>query len=486
MSALADTLFERVAEFITRTSMANDGDRIGVAVSGGADSVVLLHLLDRLRACRRFELVVVHVNHRLRGRESDLDEQFVRALAGRLELSVIVESAAVPVGDNLEQAARDQRREFFARLRGQGTVKQIAVGHTMSDQAETVLFRMIRGTGLTGLAGMLPVTTDGLIRPLLEVTRDEVRAFALTHGLTWREDASNEQRGFRRNLIRLEWLPMLREAFHDRVEQGLANMASLAQAEEDYWGAEAKRLLSMLWSPLPGSEDGEGMLLDSAALMGLHLAARRRVVRQSIETVKGDLKEVDSVHIDAILKLCETSEGHNRVQVPGIDALRSFDRLRITKLGSGTPARHYRMEFACNQHISLPFRAGELELHTADTASDPIAKCKGESDLRLQVADFDAAQLALVMESAPLLVRNWEPGDGYRRAGHSRPEKVKALFLQERVYLWERRHWPVLEANSQILWVKRFGPAADFAATDSSPAVVRLSYYKRPLPDFDV
>jgi tRNA(Ile)-lysidine synthase len=475
MLLLSDTLLERVAGFIARTGIPNEGDRLGVAVSGGADSVVLLHLLSQLSSCFHFELAVVHVNHQLRGEQSDRDEQFVRDLAARLALPIYVESAAPPSGDNLEQAARNQRREFFARLCNEGLMTRVALGHTLSDQAETVIFRMIRGTGLTGLAGMLPVSSDGLIRPLLEITRDEVRDYASSRGLLWREDVSNEQREFRRNFIRLELLPMLRAAFHDRVEHGLANLASLAQVEEEYWGAEASRLLSSLASFGPA---GEELLLDSPALMHLPLAAQRRVLRAAINRVKGDLKKVDSVHIDAILKLCEVSGGHDRVQVPGIDALRSFDRLRLTVLGEGGIHRHYRVDVTCNQRVSLPFQAGEIELSRPDSADGIHAKFKKEMDL--QFAEFDAEKLGRA-GARGLTVRNWEPGDEYQRAGHAQAEKVKTLFQEKRIYLWERRHWPVLEADGRIMWVKCFGPAAEVAATAGSRAIVRLSYYKEPL-----
>jgi tRNA(Ile)-lysidine synthase len=454
--------------------MAKEGDHLGVAVSGGADSVVLLHLLTQLCSRFHFELAVVHVNHRLRGDDSDRDEQFVRSLAERFALPVFVESAAPAPGDNLEQAARDQRREFFARLCAQGVLTSVALGHTLSDQAETVLFRMIRGTGLTGLSGMLPVSSHHLIRPLLEVTRDEVRDYASSQGLTWREDASNEQREFRRNFIRLELLPLLRGVFHGRVEQGIANLAALAQVEEEYWRTEAVRLLFSLTACATGRLGGEELLLDSLALKDMHLAVRRRVIREAVRKVKGDIKRLDSAHFDAILKLCESSEGHDRVQVPGIDALRSFDRLRLTVLGSeGVPRRFYRLDVACNQRVSLPFEAGEIGLYNTDSEIGINSNFNENSGL--QFADLDADVLA---GASGLAIRNWEPGDEYQRAGHSHPEKVKTLFQEGRVYLWERRHWPVLEANGRILWVKCFGPAAEATPTAASRAIVRLSYYK--------
>src|SRR6478735_4184777 len=177
MSVLAGTLPERVAEIIPRYNMLPAGGRVGVAVSGGADSVALLHILRDLWS----ELVVLHVNHHLRGEESDGDEAFVRELAQSLGLTIVVEHAVPPAG-NLEQEARRGRRAFFLRCREELDLKRVALGHTRSDQAETVLFRLLRGSGLTGLAGMRPASDDGFIRPLLTTSRDEVRRWAREQG----------------------------------------------------------------------------------------------------------------------------------------------------------------------------------------------------------------------------------------------------------------------------------------------------------------
>ncbi|HTU46307.1 MAG TPA: tRNA lysidine(34) synthetase TilS, partial [Bryobacteraceae bacterium] len=175
---LAETLLDRVAEIIPRYSMLEPGDRVGVAISGGADSVVLLHLLHRLAPRLQIGLALLHVNHHFRGAESDADEAFVRKLGDALELEVLVTSGAVS-GGNLEQEARQVRREFFRRCMAERGLKRVALGHTRSDQAETVLFRLLRGSGLAGLAGMYPVTQDGFIRPLLTTSREEVRQWAI-------------------------------------------------------------------------------------------------------------------------------------------------------------------------------------------------------------------------------------------------------------------------------------------------------------------
>ena len=234
ITILAGTLIDRVAEIIPRYSMLSPGQRVGVAVSGGADSVVLLHIFHRLAAQLRVRLAVLHVNHHLRGAESEEDERFVRLLAESLGLQVLIEHAPVADG-NLEQEAREVRRQFFLKAMQQdGPVDRVALGHTKSDQAETVLFRLLRGSGLAGLAGMRISTPEGFIRPLLTTGRAEVRQWAETEGIAWREDSSNTDARFARNRLRNEVMPVLVKHFNSNLESTLSGTAALARSEEDY------------------------------------------------------------------------------------------------------------------------------------------------------------------------------------------------------------------------------------------------------------
>jgi tRNA(Ile)-lysidine synthase len=471
-------VLERVSAFMARTSMANAGEKIGVAVSGGADSVLLLHLLFALRERFEYALTVLHVNHHLRGAESYADQCFVAELAAAHGLPLLVEQAPVSAGENLEQAARCLRRAFFARLRREGVVSRVALGHTLSDQAETVLLRLFRGTGLRGLASMRPVTSDALIRPLLELTRDEVRAEALAEGLSWREDSSNQDPNFRRNLLRLEILPQLREAFHPRIEQVLAGTARLAQAEEDYWAWEVAAILPRVAQASP-----HGLLIDVPAFRALHPAVQRRVLRAALELTKANLRSMDSAHLEAIIALCSRVEAHDRVQAPGIDALRSFDRLRLQawpppddQLGRGG----YALRLPTGQRVAVPFEGAEVQLDFDCTRGAAVAP--GAETVEF---DADAWRAFLEQQKADgggqggVVLRNWQPGDAYTPQGSSGPAKIKTLFLQERVYLWQRKHWPVMEIAGAIGWALRFGVAAHLAATERSTAVVRLSYYKK-------
>jgi len=457
MSVLAGTLPERVGEIIPRYNMLPAGGRVGVAVSGGADSVALLHILRGLWS----ELVVLHVNHHLRGEESDGDEAFVRELAQSLGLTIVVEHAVPPAG-NLEQEARRGRRAFFLRCREELDLKRVALGHTRSDQAETVLFRLLRGSGLTGLAGMRPASDDGFIRPLLTTSRDEVRRWAREQGLSWREDSSNSDLRFSRNRLRSETVPQLTQAYNPNLEGVLAGLASLAQTEESYWNEQVEAIYSKITK-----RNQLGSFFQIDQLSALHPALQRRFLRRAIQGVRGDLAGIDLAHVDAVLSLCSSRHGHDRVIIPGVDALRSFDELLLSRPGTlGDRPRNYRLALKCAQECELPFGAGTI------TLDHFCANFKKEQDLEGEVSDLDASVLA----GEELSVRNWRPGDELHRTGHQTAEKIKSLFQQYRVPLWERRHWPVVVAGAEVVWARQFGGAAKFSVSSENRKIVRLAY----------
>ncbi len=475
MLSLNDQLLDGVAEVISRFSIAPRGTRLGVAVSGGADSVVLLHLLDRLAPQFGFSLWVLHVNHHLRGQESMDDEEFVRSLARELGIDATISESPIPAGEgNLEQAARDARRECFLSAIRSGLVNRVALGHTRSDQAETVLFRLTRGAGLAGLSGMRCVSPDGVVRPLLFVSRDEVRTWAASQKLTWREDSSNNDHRFRRNYIRSEILPRLAASVNYAAESALARTAAISQTEEDYWEEVVRGVFCRFTQT-----SHQGLLGDLNTLHQLHLAVQRRVIRKAILTVKGDLRSIDSAHVDAILQICQSYEGHDRLQIPGIDALRSYGTLRMTTPGAEKHlTRHYHLPIAQNQEIELPFRAGKIWLGDGSEwhrQAQNYANFINVKD-RSEIVNLDYRALGGAAALNQLVIRNWEPGDQYQPVGHRSVRKVKELFQEHRVLLWERRHWPVLDLNGEIVWVRGFGPAAKFGVEQGSVSAVSLTY----------
>jgi tRNA(Ile)-lysidine synthase len=465
-------LCEPVVEITSRYSMFAAGQKVGVAVSGGADSVALLHVLFELAPRWNLSLEVLHLNHRLRGEASEEDARFVAGLARELGLPVHQESLDVAAeaearSENLEQAARQARRSFFARVKRAEGLDRIAVGHTRDDQAETVLFRLLRGTGPGGLAAILPVTAEGIVRPLLGVRREQVLQYLEGRALLWREDATNADRRFSRNRIRHELLPQLAREWNPRIANRLADLAELAYEEEAYWGdAVGKALEAVQESPDPGRS--MTTVLNLPQLAALPAALRRRVIREAVARVKGDLAGIGFHHISRLLELAQAAEGHDRVEMPGLEVMRSFEWARFAPTGEYRRGeRNYEYPVDPPQQIRIPGSRCTLMICVNSAENDVSSQedpynSKGEGAI-----DFERI-------TGPLLLRNWRPGDQYHPVGVSRKEKIKTLFQQSRIPLWHRRHWPVLVCGEQILWSRRFGVDQAFAANTESQSTLRV------------
>jgi tRNA(Ile)-lysidine synthase len=432
------------------------GQRAGVAVSGGADSIFLLHALVELG----YPAQVLHVNHHLRGKESEEDSDFVAALARSLGLPFAAYDAPLPPGSgNLEQAARKLRLACFRDAIAAGAADRVALGHTRSDQAETVLFRFLRGSGTAGLAGIRPVTSAGLIRPLIDVDREEVRAWLRDRGIAWRDDSTNESLEFARNRIRNLLLPQLAREWNPAITETLAQTAGWAFAEEAYWRDEIDRLATQ--HLLRGAPE-DGILLRAEALEALPLAVARRLVRRAMESVKGDLRAIDFRHVEAVLELSGMSQG-GRVQAPGLDICRSFDWIRVAR---PIVVRNYRLPAAVPGITEVPGTRFALSLEIVENAE---IFATGDSVYNGVVGHLDWTRL-----SGRLELRNWQPGDRFQPAGASGEVRVKDLFQDARIPLWERGKWPVLTDGSRIVWARRFGPAVGYAAGVATGVVLRV------------
>jgi tRNA(Ile)-lysidine synthase len=458
MKAL-QSLIQRVAATVERHRMFAPGQRIGVAVSGGADSVCLLHVLLELRVpC----LMVLHLDHGLRGEESRADGEFVRAMSAGLGLPIVAREATLAGGGNLEQNARRARLAFFREMIASGAVDRVAVGHTRSDQAETVLFRLLRGSGTAGLAGVRPVTAEGMIvRPLIEVERAEVEAYLRGRAIAWREDSTNSSPRFARNRIRHGLLPSLARDWNPEIVAALARTADQAAADEAYWSVEIGRLSTEHLTFEEGAP-----VLKASDLAGMPEAVARRLVRRAIERAKGDLLTVDFHHIDNVLRLARSASGAGRVQTPGLDICRSFDRIRF----GCASARPYRVPLTVPGAVGIPGtnRAICLELiDNSETFGDSESVYNGE----MGFVDWGRV-------SGSLELRSWMPGDRIRPMGSSGIKKFKSLFQSARIPSWERVHWPLLVDGNTIVWSRRFGPAAEYAAGPHSRTILRIREMK--------
>jgi len=465
------TVLERVRKTITRYNMLPAGARVAVAVSGGPDSVCLLHVLTGLAADYGIQLSVAHFNHKLRGEESDRDEHFAAAIAAGLGLPFHrAEGDVAAAKDNLEQAARRARRGFFSQLMASGPasgpasgsdgIDCIALGHTRDDQAETVMFRLLRGSGLAGLAGVYPVTGDGYVRPLIDVTRAEVEEFLRARGIAWREDSSNVDPRFARNRIRRQLLPQLSSEWNPHLRESLARLADLAHEEERWWKAQMDDLAARFFERRDG-----GVEFQLAAPVQFPLAIKRRFIRRAISEAKGDLRGLEFGHIEQVLDLMDRSEGRRRLRLPGgYDVRRSCGWLRIAP---ACPPREFPQVVL---HLPGAYAAADGTEVRFEVQSRPSAERRG----RPNDATLKTAELSLRRLPARLELRGWKPGDEYRPEGQIHGRKVKEMFQQAAVPSWRRPYWPIVGNGATIVWARQFGAAAEFAAGHEAGPVLRV------------
>jgi tRNA(Ile)-lysidine synthase len=457
-------LLSLIAKTVERHQMFHAGQSAGVAVSGGADSVCLLHALVELAPRWNLRLRVLHLDHGLRGDDSRRDAEFVRDLAARLSLPVTIRAVDLAASSgNLEQAGRRARLAFFRETISAGVVARVALGHTRNDQAETVLFRFLRGAGTAGLSAIRPVTDDGIVRPLLEIDRSEVEDFLRAREIAWRDDSTNASPEFARNRIRHRLLPQLAREWNPAIVETLSRTADWALAEEAWWEAEIARLARQALVERDGA-----ITVRAAALAALPLAAGRRLVRRAIEQAKGDLRGIDFAHVAGVLSLACAREGGGRLQLTGLDVRRSFDWVRFSRPAS---PRHYQTVAPVPGVVRLPAAGIEISLELIERAES--------FDLAQSVYNEDERNcLDWCSLSGPLEFRNWRPGDQYQPWGTAGVEKIKTFFQKARIPIWERRNWPILLAGHSIVWARKFGPAAGFAARPGSRVllVVREHY----------
>jgi tRNA(Ile)-lysidine synthase len=345
---------------------------------------------------------------------------------------------------------------------------RIATGHTLNDQAETVLFRFLRGSGTAGLAAIRPVTAEGLVRPLLAVSRAEVEQFLRARGIAWRDDSSNADRRFARNRIRHRLLPQLAAEWNPAIAETLHRTAEWSLAEEEYWEAEIGRLAAQFLI-----ERGGAVLVRTEILRDLPLAVARRLVRRAVEMAKGDLRGVDFSHIAAVLKIACSPLGHGRVQAPGVEAERSLDWVRFVNTGAARKAfAGYRLPAPVPGVVRVP---GTGILISLELVEKPETFGAAYSVYNGDKGWVDGRAL-----SGSLEIRNWRPGDQYQPKGSAGEEKIKTLFQKARIPRWERRHWPVLTDGSAIVWARQFGAAAPFAANSASTILLRIRETEAP------
>jgi tRNA(Ile)-lysidine synthase len=469
-------VIDQVGQFISRERLFQAGDRVAVAVSGGADSVALLRLLLELRQELGIVLSVAHFNHGIRGAEADADQQFVMELAGTFGLEMHLGSGDAPAYArehkvSLETGARELRHRWFGELVGHSKADKVATAHTLDDQAETVLMRILRGAGARGLAGIFPQQEEKhLVRPLLSVTRSQVEAYLKGIGQTWHEDSTNRDLSHTRNRIRHQLLPLLEKDFNPALRQTLGDLAEVARAETEYWSREVSLLLARMVRPGKPSrsgrsasgKDAQTLALGLAPFRALPVAVRRHLLQGIAQQMQVAL---EFKHIQQLMELSEAGSWAKKLSLPGgIVVIRTHRELQFMRALQSDAAAGYKYSLPVPGEVNIPELGSTFRARALERLNPEVSRY-----------NFDAL-LDRALLAPELTIRNWRAGDRFFPAKTRSPKKLKELLqadrLGQRLSADQRKLWPVAESAGEIVWVRGFAVPDAFIARTGDAVVI--------------
>ncbi len=539
-------LESKVIDFIQRYSLIPRKELVVVGVSGGADSVCLLHVLAKWRKGLGIKLHIAHLNHQLRGAESEADAEYVSNLAGSLGIPITIDRQDVAAyrterNCSIEEAARELRYAFLARVAREVRANRIATGHTRDDQVETILMHILRGTGITGLCGLAPCSpmmydSQGMslpasslslpaealsvakgrrsnllvIRPLLDITREETASYCQEHQLDPRIDSSNLSLSFFRNRLRLHLLPLLRQ-YNPSIDQALLRLADIAK--EDCVLIEQQA--SGLWDGVARQENNT-IYLDRKQIASLPIALQRHLLRAAVTKLAGDVRDIEAIHIEAARSLLN-KPASKRISLPhGLICHGGYDDLVITRLPSvtaslpsvtasdlpacspydfGRRAKAWQAGAWQSQLPPCPFPplSGEVPLKVpgqtvfpgwkvtasivreraaSPSSRDALGASEGTCQSNL-IAHFD-----LHKTGTALFVRQRRPGDRFQPLGMNMPKKLYEFMVDAKIPRSWRGRIPIVCSPQQIIWVVGWRIDDRVKTTKASKKILRLEFIR--------
>lgn len=462
-----NSFLEKLLRAVREHGMLSRGDGVVVALSGGADSVALLASLVFLGRRLDLRLLSVHVHHGIRGAEADGDAALAESVSRRLGVPFRMERIDVPAiavgrGESLELAGRNARYSAFRRILSEEGYDRIATGHHLDDQAETVLMRMIRGTGGAGLRGVEPVRGDSVIRPLIYVSKREILSFLKEEGLPHAEDSTNSDGSFLRNRIRRDVMPVLEDC-SPGVAARLSALGMIAGAEADFVEGEAGRLFPESLEPSGGK-----IALSVAGLAGVHEALQRRVIRNAVRSVSGTLSDLDFASGESVRRLL-SSGGGKTLRLRGVVVRRAGGELVFERPCDSAPS------------------AGGLEGPSVSVLEDGSSfggfsfsvSVSGDCPSCLREGGMTAV-LDRSLISGPLSVRFRRPGDRFRPFGMRGSKKLKDFFADAGVPPGDRDAVPVVtDSSGAVVWVVGHRISGDFAVGGGTSSFMTIRAFRR-------
>jgi len=460
---------DKIRKTIEKFKLIEKGDKIIVAVSGGADSTALLFLLLRLKGHYDLKLYIAHLDHMIRkpGQRRD-DYGYIRRLSLSLQLPLIFRKVDVPryakeSGLSLEEAARNKRYEFLLSAARETGASKIALGHTLDDQAETILMRLIRGSGLSGLRG-IPVSRDledrQIIRPLLEVWRRDIDTYLRDLDVKPAEDVTNFMPKFFRNRIRLEAIGFLQK-YNPNIKETLARTAQSLTYDYEVLAKMIEKSFRSITKTKNGS-----VWIELRNFKRKPIGLRRGILRRAIESLKGDLRDIDYSHIEKIEGLIEAGRGSldlpNKLRVAVANSAILFGMVADSR---ERPARVMK-------RLSVPGVTYIPELKLSFETAFVKGRLKSNKRTNVEYMDFEETR-------GPLYVRRWRKGDRFRPLGMSAHKKLQDFFVDEKIPRDERNNIPLVVQGRRIIWVCGYRLSDEVKISDGTRRILKISYKQR-------
>jgi tRNA(Ile)-lysidine synthase len=462
LCAVKMKFLKRVQETIERYQMLAMGDKVIVGVSGGADSMALLFALHQMQDEYHLSLWVSHYNHKLRGKESNQEAEFVKCQAERMGIPLLLENddgSLLKTKGNLEEIARKKRYDFFQRKALDLNAQKIALGHTATDQAETFFLWLFRGAGTKGLGGIPPVRDNLIIRPLIETERNEIIGFLEEQCIPWREDSTNKSVNFIRNRVRGILIPTLLKEFDPHLVKKIIKTTGILRDDDILL---EKITLDKL-NKIKLKENKNKVLLDINKLKEIPVSLKRRVVRYALKTIQGSLRRINFDHVERILKLIESLPPHLQISLPhGIKVYKEYECLGFSR-ALEEPISYYYETNTLPEIINIP----EIEQKITISVFDWDISHSSLTEKKIALIDFEKINF-------PLIVRNWRRGDCFHPLGMQGSKKLKDFFIDLKIPRIERNQVPLVLFKDQIAWIAGHRVDERVKITQSTKKVVKL------------
>ncbi|ABW17993.1 tRNA lysidine(34) synthetase TilS [Alkaliphilus oremlandii] len=457
-------MIDKIKKTIHENNLIEWGDRIIVAISGGPDSVCLLHNLYQLREEYNLELYGAHLNHNFRGIDAQVDAQYVANLCEELNILCFIKSMDVPQyakekGLSSEEAGRILRYEFFDEIAEQVGANKIAVAHNENDQAETVLMRLLRGTGLQGLTA-IHINRGRIIRPLLGVDRKSIEEYCEKYQLSPRIDKTNLESIYKRNKIRLELIPYLEEHYNPNIIENLVRTAEILKEDFDFIEEQSREIYSGLMT----NQNEFSLTLPLEAIRNLHPAIKSRVIRLAAEQLLGRQEILEYKHVQNVLDLVEKGATGKKTALPlGLIAKISYENLCFTTEAEESRAYEYELpleDFLYLEELDGTFEARVFERNqTQEISRDKYCKC------------FDYDQIKNTLN-----VRNRREGDKFYPLGLTGSKKLKDFFIDYKIDRDERERMPLVCDGNEIMWVVGLRISEKYKITDKTTRILEVTF----------